>query len=93
MILDFVIFGIVRSTVSAHSDRVTTYGAGTWLTLGATIALFIAQIIAGFAYWGSKREKKGLWQGRRRGAALEDKNYRDVLAMGAYGDGKMGTAY
>ncbi|TYJ53815.1 hypothetical protein B9479_005576 [Cryptococcus floricola] len=49
MIVDFVMFGVVRHQVNDNTDASASFGTAIWLTLAATVVLFFSTFIVCFS--------------------------------------------
>ncbi|GFZ44487.1 hypothetical protein JCM24511_02209 [Saitozyma sp. JCM 24511] len=58
MIIDFVMFGIIRHEINSNTSASASFSTAIWLTLAATVVLFFASFIVCFECFGSRRRNR-----------------------------------
>ena len=58
MVVDFILFSIVRREVHDHTSATASWGNAIWMTVAATVVLFFASFIVCFECFGSRRRTR-----------------------------------
>ncbi len=58
MIIDFVMFGIIKREVNNETTRTANYGNAIWMVLAATVVLFFSVFIVLFSCCTARKNRR-----------------------------------
>jgi hypothetical protein len=83
MIVDFILFTILRNEVNNHvNDATAHFGAMIWLTLAATILLFLASFFVIFGCCAHRKEDRYPRKERDLASEYRAREYRETGYVG-----------